>query len=113
MKKMTAIVRKDCVHQVVHSLLGAGAARLLVSYVHALGAGVDPAHFHLSLEEGEAYTEKAKIEVFCTRDDVEGFVETVRQHACTGHRGDGIIAVEDVERVVSVRTGEEGVLALL
>lgn len=113
MTRMTAIVRKECVHEVVHSLLGAGAPRLLVSYVHALGAGVDPEHFHLSLEEGEAYTEKAKIEVFCTPEEVDGFVEVVRQNACTGHRGDGFIAVEDVDRVVSVRTGEEGVLALL
>lgn len=113
MKKITAVVRRECVHEVVHSLLGAGAARVFVSHVHALGAGVDPERFQLSLEEGEAYTEKAKIEVLCRPEEVEGLVETVRRHACAGHRGDGVIAVGDVERVVSVRTGEEGVVALL
>lgn len=113
MKEIRAIVRKACADPVIHALKEVGIARIYVTHVHVLGAGVDPADYHLSLEEGDVYMEKAKIEAFCRAEEVDAALEAVRRVACTGHRGDGVIVVADVERIVSVRTGDEGALALL
>jgi nitrogen regulatory protein P-II 1 len=81
--------------------------------VRALGSGVDPEDYRLSLEAGAAYTEKAKLELICRDEDTARLVKLICLEARTGHRGDGIIAVVDVERCVKVRTGDENQLALL
>lgn len=113
MKEVRIVIRKECVDPVVHALLQAEVPRLHVSHVHALGAGVDPADAHLSLEEGASFTEKARIDALCRPEDVERVIEAVREHAATGRKGDGTVTVAAVERVVSVRTGEEGLLAVV
>lgn len=113
MKLLKAIIRIERVEHVVAGLREAGVPRLTISHVHALGSGVDPEHYRLSLEAGAAYTEKAKIELICHTEDVERLLDVVRSRACTGHRGDGVIAVLDVERCLKVRTGDEDQLALM
>ncbi|NIQ52024.1 MAG: P-II family nitrogen regulator, partial [Gammaproteobacteria bacterium] len=70
-------------------------------------------HFRSSFQEGTTYTEKSKVEVICRDDSVDAIVSALMSAAHTGHPGDGIIIVSDVERVVKVRTGEEGPLALV
>lgn len=112
MKEIKAIVRTDRVQAVVKALEGAGTARILICHVHSLGAGVDPEDYRVSVEEGSAYTEKSKVEVICEDADVEVTVDVVSTAARTGHPGDGIVVVSDVERVIRVRTGDEGSLAL-
>ena len=113
MKEITAIVRKERVQDVVSAMRAAGVPRLTLCHVHAVGSGVDPEDYRLSFEEGTAYTEKTKIEVVCRADDVQRLVDIIRTSARTGHRGDGVIFVSDVERTVKVRTGDENALALI
>ncbi len=113
MKLLKAIVRPERVENVVAGLRQAGVPRLTISHVQAIGSGVDPEHYRLSLETGAAYTEKVKIELLCQSDAVGTLIELICNEARTGHRGDGIVAVLDVERCVKVRTGEESELALL
>jgi nitrogen regulatory protein P-II 1 len=43
---------------------------------------------------------------------VDRLVRIVCECARTGHRGDGVIFVSDVDRVVKIRTGAEDALAL-
>ncbi len=74
---------------------------------------MDPDQYRLSMEEESAYTEKARIDVVCEGGAVEGLVETIRRHARTGQRGDGIILVRELERIVKIRTGDENALALV
>ena len=113
MKDVRAIVRTDCLSRLVQALKKAKATRFYVSRVHALGAGVDPEDFRVSMDEGEAYTEKSKVEFLCPADRVEELVEVVRACAQTGHRGDGVIIVSEVTDVVNVRTGDHGRVGLL
>lgn len=113
MKEIKAIVRTDRVQAVVKALDQAGVARLLICHVHSLGAGVDPEDFRVSFEEGATYTEKCKVEVVCEDDSAEAIVDVIADAARTGQPGDGIIIVSDVERVTTVRTGDEGALALV
>lgn len=113
MKELKVICRKDRVADVVAGLRAAGVPRLSVSNVHALGSGVDPEHYQLSSDVGRAYTEKSKIELACRAEDVPRLVDTIRERGCTGQRGDGVIFITEIERVVKIRTGDENVLALL
>jgi len=113
MRQVNAIVRTDRVARVVQALRDAGVALLYISKVHALGAGVDPEDFRVSMDEGEAYTEKNKVEFLCPRARVDELVDVIRDAAQTGHRGDGLVVVSQVTHVVSVRTGARDRVALL
>lgn len=113
MKDVKAIVRVDCVQDLIRALQDAEVARFYVSRVHAFGAGVDPEDFRLSMDEGGSYTEKAKVEFLCRADRTETLVGLVRDWSRTGHRGDGVVIVSDVTDVVNVRTGDHDRIALL
>ncbi len=113
LKDVKAMVRPECVADLIHDLENAGVQRVYVSHVHAFGAGVDLRDLHPSMDEGEAYTEKAKVEFVCAAEEVDSLAALIRGRGCTGHRGDGVVIVSDVSEVVSVRTGERDGLALL
>ncbi len=113
MRQVKAIVRKECVPGLLAALKGVDVTRFYVSRVHALGAGVDPRDHRISLDDGEAYTEKAKLEFLCPAEATPPVVELIREWACTGHRGDGVVVVSDVADVVNVRTGEHDGIALI
>ena len=113
LKEVKAIVRRDCVHDLIHALKGEDVTRFYVSRIHALGAGVDPEDLKASLDDGEAYTEKAKVEFLCRADRTDELIALVRDWARTGQRGDGMVIVSDVTDVVNVRTGEHDRIALL
>jgi nitrogen regulatory protein P-II 1 len=67
---------------------------------------------HTELYRGAEYVvdflPKMKIEVVVNESEVERCVEAIINAARTGKIGDGKIFVTDVERVVRIRTGEEG-----
>lgn len=113
MKDVKAIVRTDCVQELMGALKNAEVTRFYVSRVHAFGAGVDPTSYDLSMDEGGSYTEKAKVEFLCRADRTETLVGLVRDWSRTGHRGDGVVIVSDVTDVVNVRTGDHDRIALL
>ncbi len=113
MKLLKMIVRRERVDALVEALGVASVPRLFICHVHALGSGVDPEHYRLSFEEGGAYTEKTKIEVIVPDERVDELIDVVRRTATTGHQGDGIICISEVERVVKIRTGDENLAALV
>ena len=65
------------------------------------------------LDDGEAYTEKAKVEFLCRAESTEEIVALIREWAHTGHRGDGVVIISDVTDVVNVRTGDRDGIALI
>jgi nitrogen regulatory protein P-II 1 len=113
LNEVKAIVRTDCVPGLIHALKDQDVSRFFLSRVHALGAGVDPEHYRLSLDDGEAYTEKTKLEFLCASSRTEAVVELIREWARTGHRGDGLVIVSGVRDVVNVRTGDRNLIALM
>lgn len=113
MRDVKAIVRADCVQDLMRALKDAEVSRFYVSHVHAFGAGVDPRNFRLSLDEGGTYTDKAKIEFLCRAERADDLVALIREWAATGHRGDGVVIVSEVTDVVNVRTGDHNRMALL
>src|SRR3569623_656759 len=67
---------------------------------------------HTELYRGAEYVvdflPKVRIEAVVQDDQVERAVEAIAQSARTGKIGDGKIFITNVERVVRIRTGEEG-----
>lgn len=113
MREIKAYIRPERLSRLLDALRCTGACRFYVSHVHALGAGVDPDRLRPSFEEEGTYMEKVKLELLCEAERVHEVVETIREHAATGHRGDGVVVVTPVETVVSLRTGDRDALALL
>jgi nitrogen regulatory protein P-II 1 len=113
MKEVKAFVRPTDLPEIIHDLIAAGAHRVHTSQVHVVGAGVDDVDYRVSLSEGTSYTDLTKLEVLARADKIEALVEVLRNLAGTGKHGDGIIVVTDVDRIVSVRTGDEGEAALV
>lgn len=67
---------------------------------------------HTELYRGAEYVvdflPKVKIEIVVNDHQVDACIEAIVSHARTGKIGDGKIFVSTVERVIRIRTGEEG-----
>ncbi|NIM52448.1 MAG: hypothetical protein GTO22_24915 [Gemmatimonadales bacterium] len=112
MVEVSAIVRLEMLDRVVRTLKECGVPRLTISHVHSIGAGMDPASKKFSLEEGSAYTEKARVCFICDAERAEMFTELIAHAARTGQRGDGIVSVKPVLGVTKIRSGATGLEAL-
>jgi len=112
-KEIRAIVRTECLARVLQGLKQARITRVFVSKTHAIGAGVDPEDFEVTSEEGEAFTEKSRVEFLCPSARVDELLKVIRSCGRTGHRGDGVVMVYDLADVVSIRTGDHDRMALL
>jgi nitrogen regulatory protein P-II 1 len=55
---------------------------------------------------------KVKMEIVLAEEQVEQCIEAITKAAHTGRIGDGKIFVSDMERVVRIRTNEEGEAAV-
>ena len=114
MKEIKAYIRPGFVDRVVEALEKAGAKDLTVIRVDVLGPladmKTDQHHFIRKYEDN--YSAAVKLELVCQQENVARFVETIRQHAHTGQRGDGRIFVTAVELAVNIRSGETGTKAL-
>lgn len=113
MKDVKAMVRTECVSDLLHALRDAGVSRFYLSRIHAVGGGTDPEDFKVSLADGSVYTEKTEVEFVCPADRTDDLVEIVRTWARTGQRGDGVVIVSHVTDVIDVRTGDHNQMALL
>ena len=112
MREVKAYIRPEKVEDVIRALRDAGVPHVTVLHVRSFGSGIDPDHKRMSMEAGEWYTEKAKLEFVCSASDLDVLVPVIQVSARTGDPGDGVIFVSSVERAVKIRTGSEGEAAL-
>lgn len=111
-REIRAIVRTECLARILEGLKESRVTRIYVSRVHAVGAGVDPEDFQVTGEEGEAFTEKSRVEFVCRAERVEELLDVIRSCGRTGHRGDGLVTVYGVADVFNIRTGDHDRVAL-
>ncbi|MDR0676103.1 MAG: ammonium transporter [Elusimicrobiota bacterium] len=81
---------------------------------NVLGCGIQKGHKELyrGAEVDMQLLPKVKVEIVITKVPLNLLVETAQKVLYTGNIGDGKIFVYDVENVIKVRTGEQGVAAL-
>lgn len=112
MREVKVYLRREMLEAVLRALHDADVAHVVVNDVRSFGSGVDPRHWRLSMDAGTQYTQHAKLEFVCAEADADRLVGVIRDRACTGEPGDGVIFVSPVERAVKIRTGAEGRAAL-
>jgi len=112
MKLVTAIVKPFMLDDVKNALKAAGLVGMTVSEVRGFGRQGGHTETYRGSEYQIDFVPKVRLDVVVDDPQVDLVVETVLGAAATGKIGDGKIWVTPVDRVVRVRTGEEGVEAV-
>lgn len=108
MKLVTAVVKPFRLETIKSSLQEIGVTGLTVSEASGFGRQ----RGHVEVYRGAEYTvdlvPKVRIEVLADDEAVDRIVDTIVEAARTGKIGDGKVWVTSVDRIVRVRTGEQG-----
>jgi nitrogen regulatory protein P-II 1 len=108
MKEIKAIIRPHMLTRVMDALHGMPHfPGVTVSDCQGQGRGRGGGGRYEATEETIYFARMTKLELFCADDVCDGIVEAIRQSAHTGFPDDGVIAVIDLSRVVSIRTSDE------
>ncbi|MBL8775213.1 MAG: P-II family nitrogen regulator [Acidimicrobiales bacterium] len=109
---VTAIIKPFKLEEVREALLGAGIAGLTVSEVQGYGRQAGRTETFRGAEYTVEYVPKIRLDLIVDDGDADRAVEVVTEAAKTGKIGDGKVWSMPLERVVRVRTGEQGVDAI-
>jgi nitrogen regulatory protein P-II 1 len=112
MKLITAVVKPFKLDDVKDALKEAGITGITVSEVRGFGRQGGHTETYRGAEYKIDFVPKVIIEVVVDDGVVDGAVEAIKTGAATGKIGDGKIWVSDVDRIIRIRTGEEGVDAV-
>jgi nitrogen regulatory protein PII len=103
MKIVKAYVRISRGAHVVQALQRANVPGLTAYPVHGLSSETPPVYTGVHPFDPSNLPESTKIEVICEDDLVDSIVATIAQAANTGYPGDGIITVENVDKMLRIR----------
>jgi nitrogen regulatory protein PII len=112
MKLVTAVIKPFKLDEVKDALKAAGIAGMTVGEVRGFGRQGGHTETYRGAEYQIDFVPKIVIEAVVDADVADMVVETIAKAAATGKIGDGKIWVTDVERIVRIRTGEEGAAAI-
>lgn len=109
---VTAVIKPHKLEEVKGALRDLGIQGLTVNEVKGFGRQGG----HTETYRGAEYTvdllPKVKVEVLCDTAEAEKVADTIATAARTGKIGDGKIWIAPVDRVIRIRTNEQGVEAL-
>ncbi len=108
MKKIEMIIKPFKLDDVKDALNDIGITGMTISEVKGYGRQKGHTEIYRGAEYIVDFIPKIKIEIVIDAGQVDLVVETIRKAANTGKIGDGKIFVLPIERVIRVRTGEEG-----
>jgi nitrogen regulatory protein PII len=108
MKLITAIVKPFKIDDVKEALKAVGVQGMTVSEARGFGRQGGHSETYRGAEYNIDYVPKVCIQLVVDDDAADLMVDTIRDAAQTGKIGDGKIWVTEVDRLVRIRTGEEG-----
>ncbi|MCH5303409.1 MAG: ammonium transporter [Ruminococcus sp.] len=110
--KVEIVCKESRLETLKTAMMNIGITGMTVS--HVLGCGVQKGkpEYYRGVQIEANLLPKVQVEIVVCKVPVSSVIETAKKALYTGHIGDGKIFVYDVENVVKVRTGEEGVDAL-
>ncbi len=108
MKKIEAIIKPFRLDDVRQALSGIGITGMTASEVKGFGRQKGHTELYRGAEYVIDFLPKVKIEIVVAASMVDQCIEAITSAARTGKIGDGKIFVSTVERIVRIRTGEEG-----
>lgn len=112
MKMITAVIKPFKLDEVREALTEIGVEGLTAYEVKGFGRQRGQAEDYRGSEYAVHFLPKIKIEIVVADDKEDAVVKAVQNTANTGRIGDGKIFVFDINRVVRIRTGEDGEEAL-
>ncbi len=112
MKRITAIIKPYKLDDVREALSESGVNGVTVTEVKGFGRQKGHTELYRGAEYVIDFLPKIRLEVVVADDVVDSAIEAIARAARTGKIGDGKVFVETVERVIRIRTGEEGDAAL-
>lgn len=112
MKLITAVVRPERVQQVKEALFGAGISGLTLSRVSGHGGEQETVEQYRGTRVMIEFRDKVEFRMAVSEPFVDVAIRAICEGARTGEVGDGKIFVQPLERVIRIRTGEEGGAAL-
>jgi nitrogen regulatory protein P-II 1 len=112
MKIITAIVKPFKLDDVKSALKTKGVTGMTVTEVRGFGRQGGHTETYRGAEYQIDFVPKVSVQLVVDDDVVDEVIDAIVDAAATGKIGDGKIWVADVERLVRIRTGEEGVAAV-
>ena len=108
MQLITAIVKPFKLDDVKDALKAANIQGITVSEVRGFGRQGGHTETYRGAEYKIDFVPKVRLEIVVDNSEVDRVVEAIKAAATTGKIGDGKIWVTNVDRIVRIRTGEEG-----
>jgi nitrogen regulatory protein PII len=108
MQLITAIVKPFKLDDVKDALKAANIQGITVSEVRGFGRQGGHTETYRGAEYKIDFVPKVRLEIVVDDSEVDRVVEAIKAAATTGKIGDGKIWVTNVERIIRIRTGEEG-----
>ena len=108
MKYIIAIIQPHRLEAVRTALNNIGVQGMTVSEVRGFGRQGGHSETYRGAEYMIDYVPKVCVQVVVDDAVADLYVDTIREAATTGKIGDGKIWVTEVDRIVRIRTGEEG-----
>jgi nitrogen regulatory protein P-II 1 len=112
MKLITAIVKPFKLDDIKDALKGAGITGITVGEVRGFGRQGGHTETYRGAEYKIDFVPKVQMEIIVDDATVDAVVDAIVASAATGKIGDGKIWVTDVDRLIRIRTGEEGADAI-
>jgi nitrogen regulatory protein PII len=107
-KLITAIVKPFKLDDVKDALKTIGILGMTVSEVRGFGRQGGHSETYRGAEYTIEFVPKVRVELVVDDGDVDKAVSAIRTAANTGKIGDGKVWITSVEKLVRIRTGEEG-----
>ena len=107
--KIEVITGMSKLTSLIHELSKVGVRGVTVMQVLGCGVEMGTQEYEVELNETMELLPKQQINVVVEKEKVDKIVDIIKKELYTGHIGDGKIFVYDIDNVVRVRTGDEGV----
>jgi len=108
MKLITAVIKPFKLDEVKDALKSNDVTGITVTEVRGFGRQGGHTETYRGAEYKIDFVPKVSVSIVIDDEQVDAIVDVIATAACTDKIGDGKIWVTDVERVVRIRTGEEG-----
>jgi nitrogen regulatory protein P-II 1 len=108
MKKIEAIIKPFKLDDVREALSEIGITGMTTTEVKGFGRQKGHTELYRGAEYVIDFLPKLKLELVVKDDLVDRCIEAISKAARTGKIGDGKIFVSNVDRVIRIRTGEQG-----
>jgi nitrogen regulatory protein P-II 1 len=112
MKLITAVIKPFKLDDVKDALKAIEVTGITVSEVRGFGRQGGHTETYRGAEYKIDFVPKVSLATVVDESRVDDVVDAIAKSAATGKIGDGKIWVTDVDRVVRIRTGEEGADAI-